>query len=536
MVAVQLPWDDKAPELDMPVPLSDALLPDAKERLERLVARIREDIRTTSHHQDWIPRKEKTKQPGIIDVLIIGGGQAGLGVAFALQRERIDRVAVLEASDDPRRVGPWHRYARMHTLRSPKRMKGIELDVPSLHIQRWFEACYGKEAWAKTDLVPRLDWNDYLVFYRWVTEIEVHHKSLVTALHRPETEDGPFIVDVQENGEGQESPVHVLYARRVVFSLGLIGGGAAYTPDIVRALPRSKWFHTEEEFDVGLCQGKRIAVLGGGASGFDNAGTVLEAGASEATVFMRRSSVPSSNPLRWMEFPGMQEHYFDLSDDQKVEFSLFNGGLPQPPTQHTIWRCFSFPSFQLRMAEAWTKVEDTDKELVIHTVDEHGNEDTYRADIIIAATGYKVDLSLRPELKEFYDDILTWGKAYPPSANTAVASNPYLASGFEFTPSHPQAPWISRLHHFSTGARTSMGITGNQLSGIYGGLKRIAWSMATAITRENWPELMRQFRAFEYIEVTHVGPHSQSDPPYASGPRYCGERTAPEVPMTHDTY
>ena len=81
-----------------------------------------------------------------------------------------------------------------------------------------------------------------------------------------------------------------------------------------------------------------------------------------------------------------------------------------------------------------------------------------------------------------------------------------------------------------------MGITGNQLSGIYGGLKRIAWSMATAITRENWPELMRQFRAFEYIEVTHVGPHSQSDPPYASGPRYCGERTAPEVPMTHDTY
>ncbi|WFD24239.1 hypothetical protein MEQU1_002936 [Malassezia equina] len=503
MSVVQLPWDEKTKTLDMPVPSSEALLPDAQERLEQLATRIRQDIRTTSHHQDWIPRSENEGQPRVLDVLIIGGGQAGLGVAFSLQRERIDRVAVVDAGDDPRRVGPWHRYARMHTLRSPKRMKGIELDVPSLHIQRWFEACYGEEAWAKTDLVPRLDWNDYLVFYRWVTSIEVHHKSFVTAVHRPETADGPFAIDVQESGTAPSS-VQTLYARRIVFALGLIGGGTAYTPDMIRSLPRSKWFHTEEEFDVSQCKGQRIAVLGGGASGFDNAGTALEAGASEAAVFMRRSTVPCNNPLRWMEFPGMQEHYFDLNDEQKVEFSLFNGGLPQPPTQHTIWRCFSYRSFQLRMAAEWVKVEDTGKELVIHTMDEHGTADTYHADMIIAATGYKVDLTLRPELKEFYADILTWRQAYPPSEGTAVAASPYLGSGFEFTPSHSQAPWISRLHHFSTGARTSMGVTGNQLSGIYGGLKRMAWSMATAITKENWPELMRQFRVFEHKEVMNV--------------------------------
>ncbi|WFD28136.1 hypothetical protein MNAN1_003142 [Malassezia nana] len=524
MSALVLPWDETIDQSCVPVPISDALLPDAKERLEKLAGRIQEDIRTTSHHQDWIPRADADGQPRILDVLVIGGGQAGLGVAFALKRERIDRVAVVDAGDDPMRVGPWNRYARMHTLRSPKSMKGIELDVPSLHIQRWFEACYGEEAWAKTDLVPRLDWNDYLVFYRWVTQIEVHHKSLVTAVRRPETDDGPFAIDVRATTQGGLG--QIIYARRVVFALGLIGGGGAYTPDIIRALPRSKWFHTEEEFDVCQFQGRRIAVLGGGASGFDNAGTALEAGAAEATVFMRRSTVPSNNPLRWMEFPGMQEHFFDLSDEQKVEFSLFNGGLPQPPTQHTIWRCFSYPSFQLRRSEEWVKVDMVGDKLEIHTIDAHGTPHTYHVDAIIAATGYKVDLKLRPEMQAFFDDILTWGEAYPASANTPVANNPYLGSGFEFTPRHAEAPWIARLHHFSTGARTSMGVTGNQLSGIYGGLKRMAWSIATAITRENWPELMRQFRAFEHREVTSVGPHDLADPPYASGPRYCGEHTA----------
>ncbi|WFD43618.1 hypothetical protein MPSI1_002281 [Malassezia psittaci] len=526
MSKVTLPWNTAETLREVPVPENGKLLPDAKERLQALAKRIKEDISTSSHHADWIPRQPEGDQAPIQDVVIIGAGQAGMGVAFALKRERIDRVLVVDAGDDPSRVGPWNRYARMHTLRSPKRMKGIELDVPSLHIKRWFEACYGEKAWDETELVPRLDWNDYLVFYRWVTEIDVRHRTKVVAVHRPKSDSGPFALELVESGNSN-SPVKTIYARRVVFSLGLIGGGGIYVPEMIQKLPRSRWMHTEEEFDLATVKGKRVAVLGGGASGFDNAGTVLEAGASKAMVFMRRNTVPNTNSLRWMEFPGMQEHFYDLSDEQKLEFTLYNGGLPQPPTQQTIWRCFEKPNFELRKAEQFTDVEDKGDELLIHSVNDKGETFEHPVDLIIAATGYKVDLSLRPELSEFVSDIKTWAEAYPPSANTSTGSNPYLGTGFEFTPKASTTPWISRLHHFSTGARSSMGVTGNQLSGIYGGMKRMAWSMATSITRENWPTLMNDFRRFQFIEVTNVGKHEPGNRPYASGPRYAGERTIP---------
>lgn len=510
--------------MDIPVPQSVFLLPDAKARLEALSLRIKEDVNVTKHQRSWIPRPE-SDDANVLDVLIIGGGQAGLGVAFAMKRENIDRVLVVDEGDDPNRIGPWKRYARMHTLRSPKHMKGIELDVPSLHVQRWFEACYGENAWKETNLIPRVDWNDYLVFYRWVTGVQVRHQCKVTGVHKPESCNGPFLVTMNRTDIPDVSTQETVMARRVVFAMGLIGGGAIHVPTMIQQLPKRAWCHTEEEFDFSKFKDKRVAVLGAGASGFDNAGTALEAGASHVKVFMRRQTVPRSNPLRWMEFPGMQEHYYDLTDEQKLEFSLFNNGLPQPPTQHTIWRCYEHPNFELRSSEQWTDIIVDGNELIIQTRNKEGDQCVYSFDYIIAATGYKVDLSLRPELKEFLNDIKCWKEAYPPSANTPVATSPYLGPGFEFTPRDGAPAWISRLYHFSTGARASMGVSGNQLSGIYGGIKRMAWSIATSITRENWNTLMKEFKEFEHIEVTKVGPHTDSDYPYASGPSYCSEKT-----------
>ena len=54
-------------------------LPDADARLARLAARVREDIETTSHVRDWIPRDDSSPD---LDVLVIGGGQAGLGTCL----------------------------------------------------------------------------------------------------------------------------------------------------------------------------------------------------------------------------------------------------------------------------------------------------------------------------------------------------------------------------------------------------------------------------------------------------------------------
>lgn len=144
-----------------------------------------------------------------------------------------------------------------------------------------------------------------------------------------------------------------------------------------------------------------------------------------------------------------------------------------------------------------------------------------RADVVISATGYEVDLRRRPELSEFVDDIALWADVHDFAADHPAGRSPYLGPGFEFTERHPgTAPWITRLHHFSTGARTSMGVTGNQLSGIYGGISRIAGTVTTAITRENWGRLASDFADFEFREVHTVGPHGPTDGPYPTRPRY----------------
>lgn len=484
--------------------------------LVELTDEVRRQCELLGHKHDWVPEPAE----GAYNVLVIGGGQAGLGAAFALQRKRIGRVKVLEAGS-PSDVGCWARYARMHTLRSPKHMKGIELDVPALHVQSWFEAKYGADAWEETRLIPRLDWNEYLTWYREVTGVDVQYASHVTEVAPPDDE-GYFVLTVEVTGADGLVKEQVLRARRVVFALGLDGGGGPNVPAPIRALPERLWAHTEDAIDFEALTGKRVLILGGGASGFDNASAALDAGAASATVFMRRAEVPSNNPLRWMEFPGMQEHYFDLTDQEKWDFTEFNGGLPQPPTQASIWRAFEHPGFRLERGVTWNTLttrdgSDGSTEIVVTTSD--GREEV--ADFVIAATGYTVDLSRRPELKRFIDDIALWEDRFESAVGHALGKSPYLGDGFQFLPKDGSPDYISRLFHLSTGARVSHGVSGNQLSGIFAGLNRVAHRIASDITRENWTDFMDEFRDFEALEISSVGKHDRSkDAPYASSPRF----------------
>lgn len=492
------------PEFNRPEPLP---ADQAAANLEALEKQAHHEMELLGHNHDWVPSPGE----GALNVLIIGGGQAGLGSAFALQRHRIDGVKVLEAGPE-KYVGCWDRYARMHTLRSPKNMKGIELDIPSLHTQSWFEAKYGKEAWDATDLVPRLDWHEYLVWYRKTTGVDVEFNTFVTGVYPPAEEGGNFRITAEVEGKEVE-----YFARRVIFSLGLDGGGGPFLPDMIKALPEELRAHTEDAIDFSQLAGKRVAVLGGGASGFDNASAALEAGAAEVSVHVRRQEIPTQNSLRWMEFPGMQEHFFDLSDEEKWEFSLFNGGLPQPPTQASVWRAFGFDNFQLVKDSRWADVKVNEAGEIVIT-DDTGRETV--ADYVISATGYTVDLELRPELTEFLSDIAFWKDTFGPAKDHPLGKCPYLGDGFQFTPAEGAPEYISRLFHFSTGARASHALAGNQLSGIYAGLTRMSGRIAKDITKENWSDFFADFKAFEHLEVANVGRHQQGEDWYPESPRY----------------
>ncbi|AGP31856.1 NAD(P)-binding domain-containing protein [Corynebacterium terpenotabidum] len=504
-------YDPTKPERNRPAPLPDS---DADARLTALAAQAKADMTLIGHNHDWVP----APTDGAYNVLVIGAGQAGLGAAFALSRHRIGAVKVVEAGP-AQEAGCWTRYARMHTLRSPKNMKGIELDIPSLHTERWFEAKYGKDAWDATDLVPREDWNEYLTWFREVTGTDVDFDTEVGSVAKPDAEGYFTVTATSPAGE-------IVYrARRIIFALGLKGGGGTFLPDAVTALPEHLRAHTEDDIDFAALKGKRVIILGGGASGFDNGGTALENGAASVEMHVRRHEIPTQNSLRWMEFPGMQEHFYDLTDQQKWDFSLFNGGLPQPPTQASVWRCFCHENFDMLTDTRWASAEvrttdDGAEEIVI--TDDNGKE--HVGDYVISATGYTVNLSLRPELTEFLDDIALWSDVFDPAVGHGMGLCPYLGDGFQFQAKEDASAeakeYLPRLIHLSTGARASHGVAGNQLSGIFGGLSRVGNRIATDITKENWPAFFREFQAFEHVEIAEVGPHHEGDAWYPDSPRY----------------
>jgi cation diffusion facilitator CzcD-associated flavoprotein CzcO len=127
---------------------------------------------------NWVPDR-----PGIDhNVAIIGGGQTGCALAFALRRAGIGKVTILEAAQDEERAGIWLNAARMNLLRTPKTLPGPELGIPAFSFQAWYEARHGQEAYAAIDRIRRTDWADYLSWYKDFLGITPRYQTRVNRI------------------------------------------------------------------------------------------------------------------------------------------------------------------------------------------------------------------------------------------------------------------------------------------------------------------------------------------------------------------
>jgi xanthine/CO dehydrogenase XdhC/CoxF family maturation factor/cation diffusion facilitator CzcD-associated flavoprotein CzcO len=434
--------------------------PTAKLGLEALAERVHRDLSLLNYPQrEWLtPRKTRAGSP-IYDALIVGGGQSGLACAFGLMRERVKNLLIVDQNPLDR-AGPWLNFARMKTLRTPKYLTGPDLGIPNLTPRAWYEAQHGDGTWETLGLIPKETWAEYLAWYRKTLNIPVQPDTTVGALTWDDNERAFRVPCTGPAG------ANTSWARRVVLATGIDGSGAWQVPRMIsQNLPTSLYAHTRWEIDFEALRGKRIAVLGAGASAFDNASTALDYGANSVHMFFRRPSLVNVNSYRWAEFVGFLRHMGDLPDPDKWRFISQILRMGQLPPTDTYKRATAHAGFEIKAGTGWTSVAAKADKVLIGT-----QAGTLEYDFVIVGTGFVTDLSTRPELKAIEAAIARWSDRYTPPAedqNDELSRHPYLGAHFEFTERTPgEAPYLEYLYNYTFGGLLSLGFGGASISGM----------------------------------------------------------------------
>ncbi len=419
--------------------------------------------------KDWVTPRSHPSGRRVLDVVIEGAGMQGLAIAFALRRARIGNILAIDESPVGRE-GPWTTYARMPNLRTPKGFVGLDLGLPSLSVERWYDSRFGAGAWDAIQLIPKAHWMDYLNWYRRILNLPVANDTRLLHI-RPE--DSLLRLDLERNGQQE-----VVYTRKLIRASGIAGAGHPRIPDtIASGLRRDCYAHTADPIDFRALAGKRIAVIGAGTSAFDNAATALEAGAARVDMLMRRDRLSDVTIVLAMYSFGFLRHYADLDDARRWAVMQHASRFTPPPPPATVQRAERHANFHLRPGTAVTAARMTGDAVTLETT--RGSLET---DFVICGTGFGVDLSRRPELNHIVGEIALWRDRYTPPAdlqNDALAAHPYLGPHFEYTARDPsRCAWMGNIHEYSAGSVLSMGPICVGLNGLPFGTARLVEGVA----------------------------------------------------------
>ncbi|MCO7175023.1 NAD(P)-binding domain-containing protein [Sporolactobacillus kofuensis] len=461
--------------------------------LDALNERVKQDLSyLVMNSPDWV-RPVNHPDGHVYDAVIVGGGQCGLGIAFGLMRERISNILVIDENEEGLE-GPWVTYARMVTLRTPKQLTPLDFGIPSLTFRSWWEAQFGQESWAALDKIPRGDWMNYLRWYRHVLDLPVMNKVKLNLIEP--IKDGIYRLHVG----GTHAPSDTLLARKVILATGIQGGGSWYIPPMITdKLPKNLYAHTSEAIDFDRLNGKKIAVLGGGASAFDNAHFALSKGASEVHVFVRRPALPRVNPIRQLEPSGLIEHFHLLTDAEKYAVMAHFFKLNQPPTNDMFARASAWPGFHLHLGSPWLDVARTEDTAKVTTA-----KDSFSFDFLIVSTGLRTDPALRPELRLVEKYIARWSDCYNAPEeikNQLLDAHPYLSPGFGLLSRDEEGKELLHgLFAFNYSAMISCGLSASALSGMKYSLPKIAKAVASALFLDNRHDYLSSYFTYQEPE------------------------------------
>lgn len=440
--------------------------------------------------KDWvIPRKVDDQE--MLAVAIIGAGMAGMAAAAALRFLGIHAVLFDRAPKGFE--GPWATTARMETLRSPKQLTGPALGIPSLTFRAWFEAQFGAQAWEGLDKIPRLQWMQYLRWYRSILDLDVRNAHEIVDVIP--CDDGHLTLLVKSPDGSQQ-----IHARRLVIATGRDGLGGAYTPEFALKLPRKLWAHSSDLIDSQYLKGKRVGVVGAGASAMDSAATALEAGADSVDLLIRREEMPRINKGKGAGNPGMTHGHIDLPDEWKWQLRAYINSQQVPAPRGSTLRVSGFPNAHFNFGCPINKIEVKNNTLHITTP-----RQTFELDFLIFSTGFRIDWHARPEYAKLAPHVRAWRD------NTAMTKDqrdqelldsPYLGRVFELQEKFAgSCPALRAVHCFCYPAALSHGTVSGDIPAISDGAKRLAQGIASQFYREDIEQYFERIKQYDEPEL-----------------------------------
>ena len=439
--------------------------------LTALEERLREDLTFLCYPgKSWVP-----KQDGVSDVVIIGGGMCGMLAWLALSTGGIHNIRILDRADKGLE-GPWLSYARMETLRSPKALTGPAFGHGSLTFQAWYRAQFGKEAWEELDKIPRAMWMDFLLWYRKALDIPIENGVSVD-LVEPEGD----LLRLSVSGAETDT----ILTRKLVFATGRDGTGGPNIPEFIRDLPRHLWAHSADEIDFASLNGKRVAVIGVGASAVDNSAEAMEHGAAEVRHLARRKEMPTINKMMGIGSFGFTAGYAALPDEWRWRFMQYSFATQTPSPRGSTLRVSRHPNTYFHFDKATTRIEQSGDGAIAYFDD----GSSYEADFVILGTGFVIDPLARTEFGDTADEIQLWQDVYSPPAGEEsgdLGRFPYLNPDFTFREKHPgTAPWLSSVYCFNYGASASLGKVSGDIPGISDGAAWLSRAVAASLYCED---------------------------------------------------
>lgn len=421
------------------------------------------------------PRHTSQGEP-ILDVAIIGGGHTGLAVAWGLMRNKVSNILILDENPSGYE-GPWLRYARMETLRTPKHFCGPDGGIPALTFRAW----YGEERWQSLHLISRLDWAAYLQWFKHTLQIPIQNEVKIQDIEWF-PEEQCFLLNKS------------IHTRKLVLATGMEGNGEWLVPlYIKRNIPRDKYFIASDPINFPNFAGKSIGILGASASAFDHAIQCAEAGA-DVHIYIRRSKLVEVDTDEITDHVGFLAHYQDLPDEQKWKWMAALSDISQGPPPHTIEKAKSYSNIHYHYSAPWTGSRFENKPIILTP---HGEKEH---DYLIIAAGWKIDLVMRPELKNLIPHIALWRDRYQADDCPGFLRVPYLTKNLQFTEKHPgEAPYLLSIFDCTGGAVLSTGFN-NSISSMRYHAERVVHEITGQLFIEESPRYLNML-----LEMQHDG-------------------------------